>query len=247
MKCRMLQNAIVTVPCTRYTIPNTVPILFLPHFHLFVTYVFPQILSLLAQPQSYYPFSGDLPFLQVFSNAAFIQPSPLRTPFRLQSLSITPHPLVPDLLAQWVLMFSSLALSLLLFHFLSVPSPVLITLPASLLPKPAKVHKTSPPGKVWPSARGLWEHTELMFPVPNCVSKPRMTCNNPDWKVTEESCSPWRTFLRELSHKALQFLPRTVKVSFQWLLAWFVIARGICPTPKGQHHNWCQAPNTKDA
>ena len=68
-KCQMLQDAIVTAPCPRYTsIPEAEPILFLPHFHLFLTYIFPQLLSLLAQLQPYYyAFSRDLHFLQVLS------------------------------------------------------------------------------------------------------------------------------------------------------------------------------------
>lgn len=85
------------------------------------------------------------------------------------------------------------------------------------------------------------------LPVPSVpISMPRPMSSNPDSTLTEESCSPRRTFLRELSHKALQFAPRTVKVSFWWLLSWFVTARGIHPTSEGQHHSWCQAPDTRD-
>lgn len=80
--------------------------------------------------------------------------------------------------------------------------------------------------------------------VPISMSRP--TSSNPGSTLTEESCSPRRTFLRELSHKALQFVPRTIKVSFWWLLSWFVPTRGRRPTPEGQQHSWCQASNTRD-
>lgn len=100
MKCQMPPNAIVTVPCTRYTfIPNTEPILFLPHFHIFLTYVSLQILCPCA-------VTGLLPLQQrcllstsSFSNADFTQPSSphavkISVPFH------SPHPLISDLLVQ---------------------------------------------------------------------------------------------------------------------------------------------------
>lgn len=98
MKCQMPPNAIVTVPCTRHTfIPNTEPILFLPHFHIFLTYVSPQILSVLAQPQPLQQRS--LLFTNSFSNADFIQPlspHPVKTPVPFQPC------FTPSFLTYWL-------------------------------------------------------------------------------------------------------------------------------------------------
>lgn len=176
MKCQMLQNTIVTVPCTRYTsVPNIVPILssWLPPlsnicFSSNSQSPCPATTLLALQQRSHLSRSS-------FFKAVFVQASPPHKPFWLQGFSTPPHPLVPDLFVRCIFTFSSLALSLLLFHSLSVPPVVPVTLPASPRPKPAKV----PPSARWllRAHRGLQSTT---------------MCNHPDPTVAEETCSPWK-------------------------------------------------------
>lgn len=111
-----------------YLLPNTEPILFLPHFHLFLTYVFPHILSLLAKPRPLCPFGRALLSVSPFSKAAFVQPPPPYRPFRLHPF---PPLLTHSFLTYWLSEFTSSSLILLQFPFLSAPLPVLVILLAS--------------------------------------------------------------------------------------------------------------------
>lgn len=150
-----------------YFIPNTEPILFLPHFHLFLTYVLPHILSLLAQPQLLHPFGRALLFMSSFSKPAFVQPPPPYKSFRLYPFPplFTPH--------SWPTgsgNFNISSLTLLLFPFLSASSPVLVILSASQLHKPAKVYKTLPPSK---SCNGTLKSTQDWISVLTLESRQR--------------------------------------------------------------------------
>lgn len=113
-----------------YLLPNTEPILFLPHFHLFLTYIFPHILSLLAKPRPLYPFGrGEISFLWALSPKQLsynhhLPDSPLD--------SIPFHPSPPT--HSWPtgsVNFNISSQTLLLLPFLSAPLPVLVILPAS--------------------------------------------------------------------------------------------------------------------
>lgn len=97
MKCQMLQNDILTVPCQ-----DTPPFLTLCQYYFFPTSTFSNI-HFSSNSQSPCPATTLLPLQQgsplpmsSFSNAALIQPSPPHTPFRPQSLS------TPSFLAYWL-------------------------------------------------------------------------------------------------------------------------------------------------
>lgn len=126
MKCQMLQNAVVTALCTRYT-----SFLTLSQYCFFHTFTFSYHMFFLTfsvsfpSPNPYNP-SGELS-MSCFSKAAFIQPPPPYKPVRL-------HPFlplfIPIFLTHQLSEFNISSLTLLLFPFLSAPS-VLAILPAS--------------------------------------------------------------------------------------------------------------------
>lgn len=101
MKCQMLQNAVVTALCTRYT-----SFLTLSQYCFFHTFTFSYHMFFLTisvsfpSPNPYNPL-GKLS-ISGFSKAAFIQPPPPYKPVRL-------HPFLPllilNLVAQWILTF----------------------------------------------------------------------------------------------------------------------------------------------
>lgn len=177
----------------------------------------------LPSPNPYIPL-GELSFLWALSPKQLLYnyhlpTSPLDSiPFHL---SLPPH--------SWPtgsVNFNISSLTLLLFPFLSAPSPVLVILPVSQLPKPAKVYKTIPPSK---SYNGTLKSTQDWISSHTGMQAQNKS-NNPDSTATKSLVPHGECFLRELSHKALQFLPRTTKASVQRLLAWFAMARGTCLT-----------------
>lgn len=192
MKWQMPPNAIATVPCTRYTfIPNTEPILFLPHFHIFLTYVSPQILSVLAQPQAYHPFNRGLHFLQVLSPMQISYNHHPHMLLRLQSLSSPTSPphswpigsVSPNI---YKFGFESAAVSLPM----SLTPPVLITLPAFPYPSQPRCTKSHQPAK----SNHLGGDFERKITV---TGKPRTTLAwcfqsstvypNPEWHATTQT------------------------------------------------------------
>lgn len=217
-----------------YLLPNTEPILFLPHFHLFLPYVFPHILSVSLLSLNPYNSLGELSFLGAPKQLSYNHHIPTRS---LDSIPFHPSS-SPRSWPTGSVNFNISSLILLLF-----PSyqPHHQSWSSCLLPKPAKVHKTLSPSK---SCKGTLKSTQDWISSPHTGIQAQKKAIIQIQQL-QRVPFPMENVFEGTKPQNIAF-SRTIKVSIQWPLAWFAMARGICLTPKGLHHYWCQTPNTKE-